>query len=234
MTADEILAQFMPLCNERIKKMWLTHGALEPCLGVKVEDMKIVQKQIKKNYQLALDLFDTGISDMMYFAGLIADDDKMTQADLQKWVEAAHSTWIFEYTVPWVASSSSHGRVMALKWMESEDEKIAACGWHTYGSLVAIMQDELLNMDEISTLLLQVENTLHQQADQVKLAMNSFVIAVACYVQPLHEQAQATADSLGKIEVDVVGSCKIAYAPDQINKFMARSPIGKKRKSPKC
>jgi hypothetical protein len=43
----------------------------------------------RADYQLALDLYDTGIADAMYLAGLIADDAKMTQKDLQRWIEGA-------------------------------------------------------------------------------------------------------------------------------------------------
>ena len=68
-------------------------GAKEPCLGVlKVEDMKKIQKRVKMDYQLALDLYDIGIADMMYLAGLITDDAKMTKKDLQKWVKAPTPT----------------------------------------------------------------------------------------------------------------------------------------------
>jgi 3-methyladenine DNA glycosylase AlkD len=84
MTAKEIIAELRKLGTEQTKKMWMKHGAQEPCLGVKVEDMKKIQKRIKTNYQLALDLYDTGIADAMYLAGLIADDAKMTKNDLQK------------------------------------------------------------------------------------------------------------------------------------------------------
>jgi hypothetical protein len=68
-------------------------------------------------------------------------------------------------------------------------------------------------------------------------ALNSahgFVIAVACYVKPLDKLAVDTANGIGKVAVDLVGACKIPFAPDQIKKFEARSAIGKKRKSPKC
>src|SRR5947209_7953223 len=50
----------------------MKHGAREPFFGVKIEDLKKIQKRIKKDYQLALDLYATGISDAMYLAGLIA------------------------------------------------------------------------------------------------------------------------------------------------------------------
>src|SRR4030095_1721704 len=140
MTAKDIVAELKKLGNAQTKKMWMTHGAHEPCLGVKVEDMKKIQKRVKMDYQLALDLYDTGIADAMYLAGLIADDAKMTRKDLQKWVENATWNMVAEYTVPGVAAAGPHGREMALKWMDSKDEAIASAGWQTYSSMIAIKE----------------------------------------------------------------------------------------------
>ena len=234
MTAKDIVAELKKLGNARSKQMWMTHGAQEPCLGVKVEDMKKIQKRVKTDYQLALDLYDTGIADAMYLAGLIADDAKMTKKDLQKWVQGATSDWVAEYTVPWVASSGPHGREMALKWIESKDASIASAGWQTYSSLVAIKQDAHLDLAEIKSLLQRVAKSIHQQPNRVKYVMNGFVIAVACHVKPLHKLAVDTAGGIGQIAVDLAGACTIPFAPDHIKKFEARSVIGKKRKSPKC
>jgi 3-methyladenine DNA glycosylase AlkD len=234
MTAQDIVAELKVLGTEKTRAMWLKHGAKEPCLGVKVEDMKKIQKRVKTDYAMALELFDTGIADAMYLAGLIADDARMTRKDLQKWVEKANWGWVCEYTVPWVASGSPHGREMALKWIESKDEAIAASGWGTYGSLVAIKADADLDLGEIKSLLDRVAQTIHQQPNRVKYVMNGFVIAVGCFVKPLHEAAVETGKRVGKVSVDLVGDCKLPSVLDHIKKFEARSPIGKKRKSPKC
>lgn len=234
MTAKDIVAELKKLGNAQTKKTWMNHGAQEPCFGVKIADMKKIQKRVKIDYQLALDLYDTGIADAMYLAGLIADDAKMTKKDLQKWIEIANSPWVAEFAIPWVASAGLHGREMALKWIKSKDEAIAAAGWQTYSSLVAIKEDADLDLAEIKSLLQRVAKTIRQQPNRVRYVMNSFVIAVACYVKPLHKFAVDTAYGIGEVEVDLVGSCKIPFAPDHIKKFMARSPIGKKRKSPKC
>lgn len=234
MTAKDIVAELKTLGTAQTKKTWMNHGAQEPCLGVKVEDMKKIQKRVKMDYQLALELYDTGIADAMYLAGLIADDAKMTKKDLQKWIEGATCSWVAEYTVPWVASASPHGREIALKWIESKDETIASAGWQTYSSLVAIKEDADLDLAEIESLLQRVSSSIHGQPNRVKYVMNSFVIAVACHVKPLHQLAVDIANGIGKVAVDLVGECKIPFAPDQIKKFEARSAIGKKRKSPKC
>lgn len=233
-TVEDIVAELKKLGTAQTKKTWMNHGAQEPCFGVKVGDMKKIQKRIKKDYQLALDLYDTGIADAMYLAGLIADDAQMTKKDLQKWIEAANSPWVAEFAVPWVASESNHGREMALKWIVSKNEVIAAAGWQTYSSLVAIKQDAELDVTEIKSLMKRVAKSIHKEPNRVKYVMNSFMIAVACHVKPLHQFAVDTAKDIGKVEVDLVGACKIPFAPDHIKKFEARSEIGKKRKSAKC
>ena len=212
----------------------MTHGAQEPCFGVKVEDMKKIQKRIKMDYKLALELYDTGIADMMYLAGLIADDAKMTKKDLQKWVEGATCDWVAEYSVPWVAAAGLHGREMALKWMDSKKEVIASAGWGTYSSLVATKEDSDLDLAEIQLLLQRVAKSIHEQPNRVKYAMNGFIIAVGAYMKPLNKIALAAAKDIGPIDVDLVGACKIPFAPDQIKKMEARGTLGKKRKSTKC
>src|SRR5688572_19420796 len=104
MTTPEILQKLEKLGSPSIKKTLLRHGAKEPLFGVKVADLKKIQKTIKFDYELSLELYDTGNSDAMYLAGLIADPDKMTKQDLQGWAEKATWTMISEYTVAQVAA----------------------------------------------------------------------------------------------------------------------------------
>ena len=73
MTAKDVLVQLKALGSEQTKKTLLRHGAREPFFGVKVADLKTLQKKIKTDHALALDLYASGNSDAMYLAGLIAD-----------------------------------------------------------------------------------------------------------------------------------------------------------------
>src|ERR1051325_323505 len=92
MTAKEILAEMKPLGRESYKQLLVkNYGVKEPCFGVSIGELKKFQKRIKKDYQLALDLYDSGNYDAMYLAGLIADDMRMTKNDLQRWVEKAYA-----------------------------------------------------------------------------------------------------------------------------------------------
>ena len=63
MTANEIVAELKGLGSESIKKVLRNHGVREPFFGVKVGDLKTLQKKIKRDHTLALELFDTGNSE---------------------------------------------------------------------------------------------------------------------------------------------------------------------------
>jgi 3-methyladenine DNA glycosylase AlkD len=203
---------------------------------VKIEDMKKrFVKRVKKDYQLALDLYDTGIYDAMYLAGLIADDLKMTKKDLQHWVEKAYCGALSDFTVPWVASESKHGWEIGLEWIESKKERIAAAGWATLSSLAAIKDDAELDLDGYKRLLDRVGKTIHDQPNCVRSAMNSFVISVGGYVKPLNKLAKDIAKKIGPVSVDVGNTaCKVPLATEYIKKMEARGTLGKKRKSAKC
>src|SRR5262249_50264492 len=153
MTAEAIVEQLRPLGKDAYKKVLLQHGVPEPVLGVKIEDLKKIQKRVKRDYQLALDLYKTGVYDAMYLAGLVADDARMTKRDRRRWVAKAHCAPLREYTVPWVAAGSRYGRELAREWVESEREGVAAAGWATFSCLAGITADAELDLAEWAQLL---------------------------------------------------------------------------------
>src|SRR4051812_45993816 len=181
-TATEILKELKPLGSDAINKIFLKHGIPEPLFGVKVEHLKKIQKRLKKDYQLALDLYDTGNYDAMYLAGLIADDKKMTRKDLQKWARNATSRALCGSTVAWVAAESLHGWELAREWIDAKKPSVAAAGWATLASLVGITSDDKLDLPELKRQLQRVQKTVLDQPSTVRSAMNTFLLCVATYV----------------------------------------------------
>lgn len=235
MTLDEVMAELAAKGSEQTKKTFLRHGAKEPFFGVKVGDLKVIQKRVKKDHALALALYDTGNSDAMYLAALVSDPQQMTKAQLNKWVKAAYWHMISCYTVAWAAAESRFGRELALEWIDSKKEQIAAAGWSTYGCLLALKPDEELDLDEIADLLERVETNVHTAPNRAKYAMVMFVISVGTYVVPLADKARATAGAIGVVEVDVGDTdCKVPDATAYIDKVASMGRQGKKRKTVMC
>ena len=197
--------------------------------------MKKIQKRIKKDYQLALDLYDTGNYDAMYLAGLVADDARMTRKDLNRWVKKANGGALASATVPWVAAGSNHGYEIALEWIESENENVAAAGWATLSSLVAMKDDDDLDSSGLKQLLQRAQQTIHQQPNSVRSAMNGFLIALGTYVQGLSDLAAQAAAKVGPVSVDMGNTaCEVPDALERIQKAREKGEIGKKRKTVKC
>ncbi len=234
MTAKTLLAQMEPLGRESYRSVLRRHGAHEPCYGVKIEEMKKLVKGIKQDHRLALDLYDSGVYDAMYLAGLLADDAKMTKLDLQRWVEKA-SRPLATSTVAWVAAGSPSGWEIAQVWIDSKEERVAAAGWSTLGSLVSIKADAELDLPALKRLMQRVGKTIQAQPGEVRSQMNGFLIAVGCYVLPLTALAKEIGEKIGEVTVEREGTaCQVPRVPAYIEKVEKRGSLGKKRKTAKC
>jgi len=235
MTVDEIMKELESKGSDSTKRILLKHGILEPFFGAKVEDMKSIQKRVKKDYALSKALYATGNTDAMYLSGLIADETAMSKKDLNEWVKLAQSPNISEYTVPWIAAESKHGWDLALEWIDKESEHIAAAGWACLSSWVAIRPDNELDTDALKQLLKRVQNSIHQEKNRVRSAMNGFVIAVGTYVSPLHEAALLAAKAMGPVTIIKEGTaCKVPDAGIYILKAKEKGKIGAKKKMARC
>jgi 3-methyladenine DNA glycosylase AlkD len=235
MTLQDIMQQLQQMGNESIKNVLVKHGAREPFFGVKIEDLKKIVKKTKTDHALSLELYDTGNSDAMYLAGLIADPIKMTREDLNHWAEKAYWYMLSEFTVAWVASESPYGTELALQWIESEKENIASSGWATLASIAALKKDNEIDATLYKQLLERVAKTIHSEKNRVRHTMNNFVIAVGGYCSHLSAEAINVASTVGKVKVDMGGTaCKVPVASEYIQKMHNRGLLGKKRKSARC
>lgn len=235
MTLEGIMTKLETLSSEQTKKILGNHGAREPYFGVKVGDLKKLVKHVKKDQNLALQLYETGNSDAMYLAGLTVNPKLMSKEDLENWVQKAYWYLLAEYTVAGVAAESDYALELARDWMKSKNEMIACSGWSTYANYLSITPDEELDLGEIKMLLDIIANTIHEERNRVRYNMNLFVICVGSFVTPLHEEAMWVAKHIGKVHVNVGNSsCKVPIAADYIKKVKDKAKIGAKKKTCIC
>ncbi|WP_372751417.1 DNA alkylation repair protein [Labilibaculum sp.] len=235
MTKDEVIRELELYGNPDTKRILMIHGACEPFYGIKVQDLKKIAKKVKQDYQLSLDLFETGNSDAMYLAGLIADAERMTKDDLQNWAQKAYWYMISEYTVAWIAAESNFGFELALKWIDSKQENIASTGWSTLSSLVAIKEDEYFDMGKLKELLSRVKSKIQLAPNRVKYTMNGYVISLGASIVSLTEESMCVAKHIGKVHVDMgETACNVPFAPEYLQKIIDKGRVGKKRKTARC
>lgn len=235
MTYEEIMQQLEALGTEQTKQTFIRHGAQEPLFGVKIGDLKKLVKYIKKQPDLVMKLYQSGNSDAMYLAGLAVNPKLLSKEQLQQWADQASWYLLTETTVAGVAAESAYALELAREWIQSDQEKLAACGWATYANYISITEDSLLDITEIASLLHRIETSIHQQPNRVRYTMNGFVIMVGGSVVSLYEEVCRTAEIIGKVHVDVGRTaCKVPLASAYIHKIEEAGKRGIKKKTCIC
>src|SRR5215467_1489539 len=166
---EAIMATLKKKGKENTRITYSRHGIpIERTFGVSVADIKAIAKTIKGDQALALQLYETGVMDAMYLAGIVADGSQMTRKQLEDWCEAAVGLrMISEYTVPWVTVDNPLARDLAMEWIKSKNEQVASTGWSTYAGLLALKPDDALDLPEIEKLLNTVVKEIGRAPNRV-------------------------------------------------------------------
>lgn len=235
MTITEVVNELESLGTNYSKKRYISNGAHEPVFGVATGKMKPMSKEIGVDQELAEELYATGNYDAMYFAGVIADANGMTEADYERWIEEAYFFMLSDYVVAVTLSEAEFAEEIADKWIKSDDELRMSAGWSTYCWLLGSRKDEEFSTEKLSTMLDDVKENIHEAPERTKDAMNNFIYTVGTSYIPLHEKALEIADAVGEVEIKRENKKpKVLNAYENIQKQVEKDRIGFKRKYVRC
>lgn len=235
MNVKVVMQGLEALGKERTKKIYMSNGAHEPVFGVATGAMKPIAKNLKLNQQLAEELYATGNYDAMYFAGVIADPNAMTESDYDRWMDTAYFYMLSDYVVAVTLSESDIAQQVADKWIASGEELRMSAGWSCYCWLLGNRKDVEFSESKIADMLKLVKNTIHDAPERTKSAMNNFLSTVGISYLPLHEKAVETAKEVGIVEMKRDNKkSSMLNASENIQKQVDKGKIGFKRKYVRC
>ena len=235
MNTKEVMDYLESKGSEQTRKIYRNHGAPDDFFGVKVGDMKPIQKKEKNNHTLAMELYATGNSDAQYLAGLIANSQAFTKEQFTNWATGAGWYMVSEYAVAWNLAESPLCMEICKEWIDSKDEKLQECAWAALGCHLGVTANDDLDADFLQSLLGRIEKEIHTAANRTKYCMNGFVIALGGAIPELTEACKAVGDRIGKVEVFMgETSCKVPVIRPYIEKMEEKGRIGKKKKTAKC
>lgn len=215
--------------------MYLNNGAHEPLFGTTTGSMKPMSKKIKIDHSLAEELYATGNYDAMYFAGIIADPNAMTEADFNRWMDDAYFYMLSDFVVAVTLSESPIAQEVADKWIVSGDELRMSAGWSCYCWLLGNRKDYEFSEKKISNMLDTVKKNIHQSPERAKASMNNFINTVGISYVPLYEKALEIAKKVGEVEVKRENKKPSVFnAHASIQKEIDRGRLGFKRKYVRC
>ena len=112
--------------------------AVEQRLGVSVPDMRQIAKELGKNHQLALELWNTGIAEAKIVAALVDDPKKLTDEQMEDWVKDINSWDVCDQVCMNLFDKSPLAWKKIIDWSERSEEfvkraafsLIACLAWH--------------------------------------------------------------------------------------------------------
>jgi len=91
-SADEVLKRLKVKAKpDQLAGMARYGIVVEKRLGVSIPELRKIAKEIGKNHDLALELWNTGISDALILASMIGEPEKLTEEQMEEWVKDFNS-----------------------------------------------------------------------------------------------------------------------------------------------
>ncbi|WP_010650102.1 DNA alkylation repair protein [Oceanobacillus massiliensis] len=235
MDLDTVMEELEALGKERTKKRYIGNGAQEPVFGVATGAMKPIARKIKKNQPLAEQLYATGNYDAMYFAGVIADPETMTEEDFERWIDGAYFYMLSDYVVAVTLSETDIAQAVSDKWIASNDELKMSAGWSCYCWLLGSRPDAEFSKNKLSSMIDHMQTAIHDSPDRTKASMNNFIYTVAISYVPLQDKAIEIAKEIGPVEISK-GKKKTTTSnvSERIKKDLDRGMSGFKRNYVRC
>lgn len=221
MNAQEILATLEKLGKPQTAAIYRRHGAGDNVFGTLTSEIAKLQKKIKVDHALAMELWQTGNAEARILALLIADPAKLTRADADGLVKDGPVRFLDSYLAGLLARSPIAEETMR-DWMSSPDESSREVG---YGILAARLKEDSGSVSDADTekVLVTIEKEIHRSPNWARRAMNGALISIGAYKPALREKAIAAAQRIGKVEVDHGETgCKTPDAILYIEKAAAR------------
>ena len=222
MTPTEILSTLRKAGKPQTAAIYRRHGTGDNVFGTLTSEIGKLQKKIKIDHALALELWKTGNAEARMLALQIADPQKVTRALADTFLADGPVRFLGLYLAALIARSPIADKTMR-DWMKSPDEVTRETG---YNILCARLRDDADSVSDADAgrVLATIEKQIHASANWARHAMNSAVIAIGVWRPNVRKEAIAAATRIGTVEVDHGGThCKTPEAVAYIRKSATRA-----------
>ena len=228
MDLDSAMSKLRSFGTEQNVKTYKRHGSGDDVFGVSYANLKKLRKQIGDDHSLALQLWNTGNTDARSLATMVADPDELTPSEATQWMKDVTYP-PHENEVASVVAKTSFGLSKMRQWRKQKSEYARTTG---YAILASMLKDDPDSIEELECerILKEIESEIHRSPNRARYAMIMAVIAIGIYKPELRDDAMASGERIGDVEVDHGDtSCTTPKIVPYIKKATSRSKKGTTR-----
>ena len=127
---SEIIKTLKSMSNKKNKEGMIRFG-ISPTntLGISVYVLRDIAKEIKKNHELALRLWDSKIHEARLLAGFIANPEKLTEKQMESWVLEFDSWDICDQVCSCLFDKTPFAERKVFEWTKRNEEFVKRAGF---------------------------------------------------------------------------------------------------------
>jgi 3-methyladenine DNA glycosylase AlkD len=199
MTAKQVLRELESLGTEQTRKTNRRHGITGGQFGVSYANFYALQKRLKANHPLAIELWDSKNYDARILATLIVEPGKIDMKLAKAWSSAIDCIALALAVAGPFSKSPAAGQI-ADAWRDDKNEFRGAISWSILGRLA--MSEDATPDKHFEELLKAIESNVHASKNWVRYSMVGALIAIGARNEKLKAKALAAAKRIGTVDVD--------------------------------
>jgi 3-methyladenine DNA glycosylase AlkD len=219
MTLEETLTQLKALGTDKMRAQNSKNGAGENQFGVRLGDLRVLAKKIKKNHALALALWETGNVDARLLATLLIKPKTLSADEMDRMVRSVTFVQVADWLNSYVVKHHPDKETLRQGWMATDDPMAARAGWTLTTERVVKSPEGL----DLPALLDRIESEMGNAAPEVQWTMNCSLAEIGIHFPDHRERALAIGETLGIYrDYPVSKGCTSPFAPIWINEMVSR------------
>lgn len=146
MTISEFIEELKGLSSESLRKEYMKNGGSEKVLGLKYTYLQHYKKELGKNHKYAEKLWDTQIPEVQILATMLAEEEKLTSDQVQKWNDDIDFYLLSDAFIGNILTPFKGSLQLANKWIKSDDEYTLR---HAYTIIFMLAKENGFMKDEV-------------------------------------------------------------------------------------
>lgn len=216
-TSTEVLATLASLENEKIRAVNARHGDDH---AVNLTKLRAVAKDLKKNDELAAELWDSGDTAARLVAILIMRPKAWSEAQLDEMLRDSRVPKVHGWLVSYIVKKSPHAEALRGSWMDDPDPVAASAG----GALTSERVNRKPEGLDLSGLLDVIEAEIADAPERLQWAMNETLSYIGIENPDLRNRAIDIGERLGVLrDYPTSPGCTSPFAPTWITEMVARN-----------
>lgn len=219
-TSAEVLSSLASLEDEKIRAVNQRHGDDH---AVNLTKLRALAKELKKNDELAAELWDSGDTAARLVGILIMRPKSWSHEQLDAMLRDSRVPKVHGWLVSYIVKKSPHAEALRRSWMDDPDPVVASAGWTLTADRVNRHSEGL----DLPGLLDVIEAEMADAPDRLQWAMNETLASIGIGIPGLRDRAIDIGERLGVLrDYPTFPGCTSPFAPIWIREMVRRRTEG--------